>query len=611
MDNMDSLGVIVSVDGDISQVGMYNFANDATFLWKGDILIGPKVGAFMTIHQNDIKIIATVISEKVMDQQNTVKSTQFDNRYSKDSINRIISLKTQGIIDHGKFMLTSEYVPMVGNEVTVTSRTDLESIYDVTEDTVTISIGKSVREGQKIDLPVNRFFGSHIGIFGNTGSGKSNTLHKLYMELFKLKNRYNIFAHSSFYIIDFNGEYMQPGQFGLSNKDVRKFEVNTRQEGKGDKIPVVREYFFDPDILNILFSARPGTQVPFLRSAVNKFLDIGTAEEFARLEVGLLKKIIHDFKVVNFESLDAWFKIAEKYNVDITFFDLIKSEMKIEYTQLTVYSNNNKIIDQGNIIGSGTDEINNTQNSLETVYNKSNELTKFMMFMEFQTLHDTAWTSYKSDYINPLLKRVETTVTSLKRVIKITSDFPSFGHVNIISLVHANQDVKRLIPMLVSKMVYDKQKSEISSEEKVDQTIHLIIDEAHNILNSENRHNGDSWQDYRLSVFEEIIKEGRKFGFFLTLASQRPADISPTIISQIHNFFVHRLVNDNDLKMLANTMPTLDRSSYSQISSLGQGEAIITGNAMKVPALVKIDKEKIIRPKSDDVVLTDLWSKDN
>lgn len=611
MDNMDSLGVIVSVDGDISQVGMYNFANDATFLWKGDILIGPKVGAFMTIHQNDIKIIATVISEKVMDQQNTVKSTQFDNRYSKDSINRIISLKTQGIIDHGKFMLTSEYVPMVGNEVTVTSRTDLESIYDVTEDTVTISIGKSVREGQKIDLPVNRFFGSHIGIFGNTGSGKSNTLHKLYMELFKLKNRYNIFAHSSFYIIDFNGEYMQPGQFGLSNKDVRKFEVNTRQEGKGDKIPVVREYFFDPDILNILFSARPGTQVPFLRSAVNKFLGIGTAEEFARLEVGLLKKIIHDFKVVNFESLDAWFKIAEKYNVDITFFDLIKSGMKIEYTQLAVYSNNNKIIDQGNIIGSGTDEINNTQNSLETVYNKSNELTKFMMFMEFQTLHDTAWTSYKSDYINPLLKRVETTVTSLKRVIKITSDFPSFGHVNIISLVHANQDVKRLIPMIVSKMVYDKQKSEISSEEKVDQTIHLIIDEAHNILNSENRHNGDSWQDYRLSVFEEIIKEGRKFGFFLTLASQRPADISPTIISQIHNFFVHRLVNENDLKMLANTMPTLDKSSYSQISGLGQGEAIITGNAMKVPALVKVDKEKIIRPKSDDVVLTDLWRKDN
>lgn len=607
MDDMNSLGVIVSVDGDISQVGMYNFANDATFLWKGDILIGPKVGAFMTIHQNDIKIIATVISEKVMDQQNTVKSTQFDNRYSKDSINRIISLKTQGVIDHGKFMLTSEYVPMVGNEVTVTSRTDLESIYDVTEDEVTISIGKSVREGQKIDLPVNKFFGSHIGIFGNTGSGKSNTLHKLYMELFKLSNRYNIFAHSSFYIIDFNGEYMQPGQFGLNNEDVRRFEVNTRQESKRDKIPVVREYFFDPDILSILFSARPATQVPFLHTAIQKFLDTETADKFSQLEIGLLKSLIHDFKTVGFENLDAWFKVAEKNGINSPFFKLIRDEMKRDYQQLSLLLKKQGYINQGGILDAGHLEIEKIRIQLKDVYDNSDELTRFMMFMDFQRIYTTAWNSLKPEYINPLFKRIETTLTNLKNVIEFSSDLSSFGPVNIISLVHANQDIKRLIPMLVSKMVYDEHKREVSSEAEITQTMHLIIDEAHNILNAENRHDGDSWKDYRLSIFEEIIKEGRKFGAFLTLASQRPADISPTIISQIHNFFVHRLVNENDLKMLANTMPTLDKSSYSQISGLGQGEAIITGNAMKVPALVKVDKEEKIRPKSDDVILTDLW----
>ncbi len=145
---------------------------------------------------------------------------------------------------------------------------------------------------------------------------------------------------------------------------------------------------------------------------------------------------------------------------------------------------------------------------------------------------------------------------------------------------------------------------------KINQTKHLIIDEAHNMLNAEYRNNGDDWQDYRLSVFEEIIKEGRKFGFFLTLSSQRPADISPTILSQTHNYFIHRLVNDKDLRMLENTMPTLDRSSFRMIPSLGQGEAIITGNAMKVPVFVKVKKEKINRPNSDDVLLTDLWIKE-
>ncbi|PEG89941.1 hypothetical protein CP362_09825 [Lactobacillus sp. UMNPBX11] len=136
----------------------------------------------------------------------------------------------------------------------------------------------------------------------------------------------------------------------------------------------------------------------------------------------------------------------------------------------------------------------------------------------------------------------------------------------------------------------------------------MIIDEAHNILGTV--HNkSDYWQNKRLSSFEEIIKEGRKFGFFLTIASQRPADISPTITSQLHNFFVHRLVNDKDLAMLENAMPTLDKASFNMISSLGQGEAVLTGKAFPISIFTKIDQaEKNYRPKSDDVVLTDIWS---
>lgn len=67
------LGVIVGVDGGISQVGMYTLSNDSSLLWFGDILTGPKIGSFLTINQNDVKIIATVVSEKVVDQQNTIK----------------------------------------------------------------------------------------------------------------------------------------------------------------------------------------------------------------------------------------------------------------------------------------------------------------------------------------------------------------------------------------------------------------------------------------------------------------------------------------------------------------------------------------------------------
>ncbi|KOA75372.1 Bipolar DNA helicase, partial [Bacillus stratosphericus] len=169
------LGVITSVDSDVSQVGMYSMSNDAEFIWYGEILAGPKIGAYLTINQNEIKIIVTVSNEKVIDQQNSIKSTEFDNRYSKNSINRIVSVKTKGVIEDGKFQVTSQYVPMIGNEVSLTSIEELKIIYGIENNESTIKIGKSILENQPIQLSINKFFASHIGIFGNTGSGKSNS----------------------------------------------------------------------------------------------------------------------------------------------------------------------------------------------------------------------------------------------------------------------------------------------------------------------------------------------------------------------------------------------------------------------------------------------------
>ena len=138
------LGVITAVDGDIAQVGMYNMSNDSEFFWYGETLIGPKIGAYLTINQNDNKIIATVINEKIIDQQNSIKSEEFDNRYSKQSINRIISLKTKGVIENDKFQVTSQYVPMIGNALSLTNMEDLIIIYGINNTKESINIAYSI-----------------------------------------------------------------------------------------------------------------------------------------------------------------------------------------------------------------------------------------------------------------------------------------------------------------------------------------------------------------------------------------------------------------------------------------------------------------------------------
>lgn len=609
------LGVIVAVDGTISTVGMYNMSNDPDLIWNGDILTGPKVGAYLTIRQNDAQIIASVITEKVIDQQNTIKSKEFDNRYSKNSINRVIQLKTQGVITNGKFEITSSCVPMIGNEVTLTTQKELEMIYGISEDDIcdenTIEIGKSVLEKQPIRLPINNFFASHIGIFGNTGSGKSNTLHKLYLELFKSKYKADILNKSQFLIIDFNGEYTQKDAFGLSKKYKRVFNINTRKPQ--NKITVTRDYLFDPDILSVLFDAKPATQVPFLRNALRIFNEnVQSGESFADLEIGLMKSILSGMKQVASDAKDNWIQAGKNLDIESSLF------VTLENLTPNTYHNELWISDQVCISAGGVPSnnfmeksgLNKIKAELIEKFNAATNIKQLEFFLEFQKVYVSAWKSTNLDFINPLFNRIKSAFNSLEKVIEIKDDLDGvYKSVNVFNLVNANQEITRLIPMLISKMFYDQQKSTIADSE-VTQTKHLIIDEAHNILNAEHRNVGDSWQDYRLSIFEEIIKEGRKFGFFLTLCSQRPADISATILSQVHNYLIHRLVNDKDLKMLENTMPTLDRRSLQMIPSLGKGEAVVTGNAIQVPVFVKVDPTTI-RPKSDDVVLTDIWTKKN
>lgn len=115
--------------------------------------------------------------------------------------------------------------------------------------------------------------------------------------------------------------------------------------------------------------------------------------------------------------------------------------------------------------------------------------------------------------------------------------------------------------MFVSYRLYEEKKN----REENNSSLNIIVDEAHNVLSYESLRENESFKDFRLETFEEIIKEGRKFGVFLTISSQRPSDISPTIISQLHNYFIHRLVNNKDIDMIDKAVSYLDKVSLESL----------------------------------------------
>jgi DNA helicase HerA-like ATPase len=119
----------------------------------------------------------------------------------------------------------------------------------------------------------------------------------------------------------------------------------------------------------------------------------------------------------------------------------------------------------------------------------------------------------------------------------------------------------------------------------------LVLEEAHNYARPAGRVE-DRGQALSRRAFERVAKEGRKFGLSLIVASQRPSEISPTIISQCANFFSHRLQNPDDIDHFRRIIPRQAQRLLDQVTVLAAGEAIVFGSALHVPARVQIKLPK-------------------
>lgn len=115
----------------------------------------------------------------------------------------------------------------------------------------------------------------------------------------------------------------------------------------------------------------------------------------------------------------------------------------------------------------------------------------------------------------------------------------------------------------------------------------IVLEEAHNYVRPR-RQIEDRGLTISREAFERIAKEGRKFGLSLIVASQRPSEISGTVLSQCANFVMHRLQNPDDIEHFRSIVPSQSRRLLDQATVLGAGEAIVLGSAFHVPARVRV-----------------------
>lgn len=173
-----------------------------------------------------------------------------------------------------------------------------------------------------------------------------------------------------------------------------------------------------------------------------------------------------------------------------------------------------------------------------------------------------------------------------------------------IDLSGVPHDVALPIIGVISRMIFDIQRLQDINEIR---PVTMVCDEAH-VYIPENFQLSAS-QRRMVGIFEDIAKEGRKFGITLIPATQRPSELNKTIVAQCANFIVSKLNNENDKSMIKGMLPDGDDKIIDSVTMFNPGEVLIIGDAVPIPLKIKVELAKE-RPMSRTIDFWDIWNQE-
>lgn len=455
----------------------------------------------------------------------------------------------------------------------------------------------------------NKHFGFHFAVFGNTGAGKSNTVARIMQNIFVKKN-YSA-KGAKFVIIDSNGEYNKAFSKLTEINPQIKHSLMTTDESDETKfaIPV---WALTADDWATLLHASEKTQMPVLKRAIDIariFYNTETPNKelknhiLASTLLGIIQS--SDSSPSKSDKLKA---IVTKFGTDDLNMDtLISPTKKLRQAVAISYGN---MPDEEAVISflSGflkPDII--TENATRKIIPYS--LEDFGEAVEFATLYEGSISSQRiQEYTATLLTRLQTLSEGIQGQILTKTEFKSVDeYVNM--LLGENQivdiDISTLddasaevVTKVLAKLLLDYLKR---CEIKAETPINFIIEEAHRFVKNETNYGAIGY-----NIFERIAKEGRKYGMLLGISSQRPSELSKTVVSQCSNFIVHRVQNPDDLQYISKMVPYINQNMIERLTYLQTGNALVFGSAINLPTLTRFEQANPATD-SDNARISEKW----
>ena len=646
-DRRRAIGKITSVAADRFVVELHRGNDNFTVVGFDDMHYVARLGSFVMIPVQSEYVVAEVIGLWEKDPTTSRVGQDVANELDKASSAKYLDLVPVGTLPQkrdGSFRFGVSIFPSLYADVLYALDDDLDRIFEVADSlecvppsgdgSVTrlkaLTIGTSVVfQDYDVKVRVDEYFGGHVAILGNTGSGKSCTVATVLQSLFEKKNEL-LARGATFVFLDVNGEYrtafskLSAGiqrsylRIALDPEDAAPESLDDCETTNIFRLP---HWFMSVEEWELLLRASERTQQPVLRTA------LGLSTLFSKNRDGNLDQIRNHIlascilfilqgeagsptKKDRITALLSTFCTNEinikvvRGMLAITYGEMTDTEglvtllegQILENVSLPSYSHTEFYFDD---LGKALD--------LALLYEEAHGnrqirdycaqmLTRFKWIRERE---EFAFLRVPVEQLRKEEKKLDLFVERFLGLERRNDKLYKSAQIIILDMNEAADEVVEVASAVMARLVFERLRK---AEPRNRFPVHLILEEAHRyVAERPSRYAIDASR-----IFERIAKEGRKYGVFLQVASQRPSELSKTVLSQCSNFVVHRIQNPDDLSHIRQMTPFISESVMKRLPSLPKQHALIFGNAVNLPTTFKV-RDVDPKPKSDDAAIRELW----
>ena len=560
------LGQIIRVDSNTVEVEVSGQIRSYSPIINGKVYKVGQIGTFVKIPTGNI--VTYGIVESVSNTPSSDNNTPMD---AQKSGSRYLSINLVGEkVGDNHFEKGISLYPTIYDEVHIVTETDLEEIYGGNEKGL-ISIGKhSSSDNLDVYVDLHRLILRHSAILGSTGSGKSNSVVAI------LKNIISQYPNSRIVLVDPHGEY------GSAFPDANILRINDKDNPL--YIPFWLMNF--EELAFFLVGAKPSddqrTEYRLLREQITTMKKANI-----HLKAGAVNSdFITADSPIPFNVRTLWHTMNWWLNAT---FDVSTKDKQNATTARQISDGDPDTLQGATFEAHAAGSAAPYKSQHQEYYSYEKKLLSRLKDSRYDFLFNPG------DYAN------ETSACDLHHLLQRW--IGGSKRLTILDLSNVPFEVMDITIGLITRFIYDSmfwgRNEEYTGKNR---PLLLAYEEAHTYLGKSGNTN------YARAAIERIFKEGRKFGLGSMVISQRPSEISETVLAQVGTFFALRLTNSSDQSIVKSLAPDNMNSLINLLPSLRIGEAVVVGEAIRIPSRIKLPLQKP-QPDSADPKLVDMWSK--